>query len=80
MRPSSWRPRRRSAPEALWGTVGATQRPPRVLGKRLAKDLMFAGRALSAAAARGRVVARVVPTEGLGAVLGEIAKTIVAAP
>ena len=29
-------------PEALWGTVGATQRLPRVLGKRLAKDLMLA--------------------------------------
>ena len=35
-------------PEALWGTVGATQRLPRVLGKRLAKDLMFTGRKLSA--------------------------------
>src|SRR5436190_8558737 len=35
-------------PEALRGTVGATQRLPRVLGKRLAKDLMFTGRALSA--------------------------------
>ena len=34
--------------EALWGTVGATQRLPRVLGKRLAKDLMFTGRKLSA--------------------------------
>jgi len=28
-------------PEALRGTVGATQRLPRVIGKRLAKDLMF---------------------------------------
>ena len=35
-------------PEALWGTVGATQRLPRVLGKRLAKDLMFTGRKLTA--------------------------------
>jgi enoyl-CoA hydratase len=35
-------------PEALRGTVGATQRLPRVLGKRLAKDLMFTGRALTA--------------------------------
>jgi enoyl-CoA hydratase len=38
-------------PEAQRGTVGATQRLPRVLGKRLAKDLMFTGRALTAAEA-----------------------------
>jgi enoyl-CoA hydratase len=68
-------------PEALWGTVGATQRLPRVLGKRLAKDLMFSGRALSAAEAEtAGLVSRVVPAEGLEAVLAEIAKTIVAAP
>ena len=39
-------------PEAIRGTVGATQRLPRILGKRLAKDLMFTGRALTAAEAR----------------------------
>jgi enoyl-CoA hydratase len=39
-------------PEAQRGTVGATQRLPRILGKRLAKDLMFTGRALTAAEAR----------------------------
>ena len=43
-------------PEALRGTVGATQRLPRVLGKRLAKDLMFTGRALTAEEAQGRRV------------------------
>ena len=41
-----------STPEAMWGTVGATQRLARVLGKRLAKDLMFTGRKLSAEEAR----------------------------
>ena len=35
-------------PEAQRGTVGATQRLPRILGKRLAKDMMFTGRALTA--------------------------------
>jgi len=39
-------------PEAQRGSVGATQRLPRILGKRLAKDLMFTGRALTAAEAR----------------------------
>lgn len=47
-------------PEAQRGTVGATQRLPRVLGKRLAKDLMFTGRALTAEEAlRAGFVARV---------------------
>ncbi len=35
-------------PEALWGTVGATQRLPRILGERLAKEMLFTGRVLSA--------------------------------
>ena len=39
-------------PEAQRGTVGATQRLPRILGKRLAKDMMFTGRALTATEAR----------------------------
>jgi enoyl-CoA hydratase len=48
-------------PEALRGTVGATQRLPRILGKRLAKDLMFTGRAMTAEEARtAGFVARVV--------------------
>jgi len=68
-------------PEALWGTVGATQRLPRVLGKRLAKDLMFTGRALGAEEAeRHGLVARVVPEERLETVLAQIAETIAKAP
>jgi enoyl-CoA hydratase len=48
-------------PEAQRGTVGATQRLPRILGKRLAKDLMFTGRAMTAEEARtAGFVARVV--------------------
>jgi enoyl-CoA hydratase len=68
-------------PEALRGTVGATQRLPRVLGKRLAKDLMFTGRRLTAEEARSvGWVARVFPHENFEASLQEIIHTIVAAP
>lgn len=68
-------------PEAIRGTVGATQRLPRILGKRLAKDLMFTGRTLTAEEAeRHGLVARLVPKDELDAVLSEIAKIVVAAP
>jgi len=68
-------------PEALWGTVGATQRLPRVLGKRLAKDLMFTGRALSAeeALAAG-LVSRIVAPDALEESVAAIAATIAKAP
>jgi enoyl-CoA hydratase len=47
-------------PEAQRGSVGATQRLPRILGKRLAKDLMFTGRDLGAEEARqAGLVARI---------------------
>ena len=66
-------------PEAQRGTVGATQRLPRVLGKRLAKDMMFTGRALTAEEAlRAGFVARI--SEDLDAAGSEIAKTITSAP
>jgi len=68
-------------PEATRGTVGATQRLARVIGKRLAKDIMFTGRALSAeeALAHG-LVARMVPPEKLEEVLASLVKAITEAP
>jgi enoyl-CoA hydratase len=66
-------------PEAQRGTVGATQRLPRVLGKRLAKDLMFTGRRLSAEEARiAGLVSRI--SEDLEGELQEITKAILQAP
>ena len=66
-----------STPEAIWGTVGATQRLPRVLGKRLAKDLMFTGRKLTAEEARAAgLVTRIVAADKLEAALAEIAQAI----
>jgi enoyl-CoA hydratase len=68
-------------PEAVRGTVGATQRLPRILGKRLAKDLMFTGRILGAEEAReAGLVSRLVSASDLESTLDEIKKTIVNAP
>jgi enoyl-CoA hydratase len=68
-------------PEAIRGTVGATQRLPRILGKRLAKDLLFTGRTLLAKEAeRHGLVARLVDPARLETVLAEIMKTIAEAP
>ena len=68
-------------PEVLRGTVGATQRLPRVLGKRLAKDLMFTGRRLTAQEALvAGFVSRVVGKHDLDKTVNEIANTITAAP
>ena len=66
-------------PEALRGTVGATQRLPRVLGKRLAKDLMFTGRRLTAEEARSAgFVSRI--SQDVEKEIVEISKLILAAP
>lgn len=35
-------------PEVGWGTVGATQRLPRIVGRRMAKELLFTGRVVGA--------------------------------
>ena len=68
-------------PEATRGTVGATQRLPRILGKRLAKDLMFTGRTLSAEEARqAGLVSRLVGPSELERVLNEIKTEILKAP
>jgi len=59
--------------------VGATQRLPRILGKRLAKDMMFTGRALTAEEARAAgFVARIVAD--LDAAKREMAEAILKAP
>jgi enoyl-CoA hydratase len=66
-------------PEAQRGTIGATQRLPRVLGKRLAKDMMFTGRALTAEEARtAGFVARIVAD--LDTAKREIAEAVLKAP
>jgi len=68
-------------PEAVRGTVGATQRLPRILGKRLAKDLMFTGRTLTAEEAReAGLVSRLVSVSDLDVTLRDMEKTILNAP
>ena len=62
-------------PEALRGTVGATQRLPRVLGKRLAKDMMFTGRVLTAQEAlQAGLVSRIIDISRLEEITAEILK------
>jgi len=66
-------------PEAQRGTVGATQRLPRVLGKRLAKDLMFTGRRLTAEEAlTAGLVSRI--NENLDEEIQKITRAILNAP
>ncbi|MEU4654051.1 enoyl-CoA hydratase/isomerase family protein [Streptomyces sp. NPDC023723] len=68
-------------PEPHWGTVGATQRLQRAVGKRRAKELLFTNRPLDAAEALGLgLVARVVPDDALAGTGREIAATVAQAP
>ena len=68
-------------PEALRGAVGATQRLPRILGKRLAKDMMFTGRTLGAQEAKAAgLIARLVSASELEEVLADIKSKILNAP
>jgi enoyl-CoA hydratase len=70
-----------ATPEAMRGTVGATTRLPRIVGKPLAKDMMFTGRKLSAEEARSAgLVTRIVEAAALEAAVAEIAAAIAAAP
>ena len=70
-----------ATPEAMRGTVGATTRLPRILGKPLAKDMMFTGRKLSAEEARAAgLVTRIVEAAALDAAIAEIAGAVAAAP
>ncbi len=68
-------------PEAVLGTVGATQRLPRRIGLSRAKELLFTGRALSASeAASWGLVNRVVPASELEAAVMAMARQIADAP
>jgi enoyl-CoA hydratase len=68
-------------PEATRGSVGATQRLPRIVGARMAKDLMFTGRVVHAdEALRLGLVTRVVPDGELARVARDIAAQIATAP
>jgi enoyl-CoA hydratase/carnithine racemase len=68
-------------PEPQWGTVGATQRLQRIIGRHRAKELLFTGRAMSVEeACRVGLVTRVVPRDTLQATGLEIANAIAKAP
>lgn len=66
-------------PEPQWGTVGATQRLQRVVGKRRAKELLFTGRTMPVEEAYGLgLVARLV--DDVAAEADLVAATIANAP
>ncbi len=66
-------------PEPQWGTVGATQRLQRAIGKRRAKELLFTGRTMPVEEAYGLgLVARV--ADDAGAAAEEVANAIAKAP
>lgn len=67
-------------PEVGWGTVGATQRLPRIVGRRMAKELLFTGRVVDAQEALDLgLVNHVYAPEEFDARLAEMAAQIAAA-
>jgi enoyl-CoA hydratase/carnithine racemase len=68
-------------PELQWGSVGATQRLQRAIGKRRAKELLFTGRSMPAEEAYGLgLIARLTAPDTLQAVADEVAAAIAKAP
>ena len=69
-------------PEVGWGTVGATQRLPRIAGTRMAKELLFTSRVFAASEAReiGLVNQIYGSSEELVERATEMAQKIAAAP
>jgi enoyl-CoA hydratase len=68
-------------PEVVWGSVGATQRLPRIVGAAMAKELLFTGRTIDAQEAhRLRLLNRVIPEKELEREARQMAEKIAAAP
>lgn len=68
-------------PEAQWGSVGATQRLPRLVGKAMAKELMFTGRAVLADEARSLgLINRLLPADKLWENVNALAVQVAKAP
>ena len=68
-------------PEPQRGTVGATQRLQRVIGKRRAKELLFTGRLMPVEEAYALgLVARLVIPDALEALAADVASAIAKAP
>jgi enoyl-CoA hydratase len=68
-------------PEVGWGTIGATQRLPRMVGKRLAKELLYTGRLVEASEAlRIGLINQLLEQDALPAAALALAQRIAAAP
>jgi enoyl-CoA hydratase len=64
-------------PELGWGTVGATQRLPRIVGRRAAKELLYTGRTFTAREAHELgLVTRLFPAASLEGQVAEMAAAI----
>ena len=67
-------------PEAVWGSVGASQRLPRIAGKAVAKDLLFTGRTMGAEEAlRVGLINKLVPQDQLDRLVEEYVAQILKA-